>query len=222
MRPSLIVMLTHHDQTVPHALEVFEACKAGPAEYWGLKDRGLSRDHMRRLVDTIKRAHKTICFEVVHYSEAECLKSAQLAVEMEIDYVLGTSYYDSVNSLLTGTSAKYVPFCGRVSGIPSVLEGSIPEIIEEAERTAQREVYGFDLLAYRYRGDPVQLAREFVRAIDLPVVIAGSIGSFNQLDVIKELGPWAFTIGSAFFEHKFGHAVIREQIEEVVAYLNHR
>lgn len=222
MSPHLIVMLTHHDQTVPHALEVFEACKTSPAEYWGFKDRGLSGDRMKRLVDAIKRARKNVCFEVVHYGEAECLKSAQLAVEMDIDYVLGTRYYDSVNALLAGTSAKYVPFCGRVSGVPSVLEGSISEIIEEAETIARGEVYGFDLLAYRYRGDPVRLARAFVRAINLPVVIAGSIGSFNQLDVIKELHPWAFTVGSAFFEHKFGHAAIGEQIEEVIAHLNHR
>ena len=27
MRPDIIIMLTHHDVTVPNAAEVFEACK---------------------------------------------------------------------------------------------------------------------------------------------------------------------------------------------------
>jgi hypothetical protein len=174
------------------------------------------------LVDTIKRARKTVCFEVVRYSETKCLESARLALEMDIDYMMGTIYFDSVNELLKGTAARYVPFCGRVSGSPSVLEGSIVEIIDEAQEIAKQGVYGFDLLTYRYVGDPVQLAQTFVKAIDLPVVIAGSIRSFNQLDVVKALNPWAFTIGSAFFENKFGHFSICEQIEEVIAYLNRR
>ena len=222
MSPNLIVMLTHHDKSIPHALDVFKDCKDCPVEYWGFKDQGLSIDHMKRLVDTIKRARKTVSFEVVRYSETEYLESARLAVEMGVDYLMGTTYFDSVHELLEGTAVKYVPFCGRVSGSPSVLEGPISEIIDEAREIATHGVHGFDLLAYRYVGDPVRLAQTFVQAIDLPVVIAGSIRSVNQLDVIKALNPWAFTIGSAFFEGEFGHTSIREQIEVVSAYLNHR
>ena len=222
MSPNLIVMLTHHDKSVPHALDVFEECKNSSVAYWGFKDQGLAVGSMERLADTIKRACKTVCFEVVSYSETECLESAHVAVEMGVDYLMGTNYFDSVHDLLRGTTVKYVPFCGRVRGSPSVLEGSISEIIDEARETAMHGVYGFDLLAYRYVGDPVRLAQTFVQAIDLPVVIAGSIRSFNQLDVIKALNPWAFTIGSAFFENEFGHTSIREQIEEVSAYLSRR
>jgi hypothetical protein len=222
MSPNLIVMLTHHDKSVPHALDVFEECKDCPVEYWGFKDRGLSIDYMKRLVDTIKRARKNICFEVVRYSEKECLESAHMAVEMGVDYLMGTTYFYSVHELLKGTALKYLPFCGRVSESPSVLEGSISEIINEAQAIAAYGVYGIDLLAYRYVGDPVQLAQTFMQAIDLPVAIAGSIRSTNQLDVIKGLNPWAFTIGSAFFEHEFGHTSIREQIEAVSAYLSRR
>ena len=222
MNPNLIVMLTHHDKSVPHALDVFEECKDCSVAYWGFKDQGLALGPMERLADTIKRARKTVCFEVVRYSETECLESARLAVEMGVDYLMGTTYFDSVHELLKGTTVKYVPFCGRVSGSPSVLEGSISEIIDEAREIATHGVYGFDLLAYRYVGDPVRLAQTFVQTMDLPVVIAGSIRSVNQLDIIKALKPWAFTIGSAFFEHEFGHTSIREQIEGVSAYLNRR
>jgi len=222
MSPNLIVMLTHHDKNVPHALDVFEECKDCSVAYWGFKDQGLPVGHIKRLADTIKRARKTVCFEVVHYRETECLGSAHLAVEMGVDYLMGTTYFDSVHELLKGTAVKYVPFCGRVSGSPSVLEGSISEIIDEAREIATHGVYGFDLLAYRYVGDPVRLAQTFVKAIDLPVVIAGSIRSVNQLDMIKALNPWAFTIGSAFFENEFGHSSIRERIEGVSAYLSRR
>ena len=113
-----------------------------------------------------------------------------------------------------------MPFCGRVSGRPSVLEGSIPEIINEAKEISKNGVNGFDLLAYRYVGDPEKLASEFVKKVSLPVVLAGSISSFARLDKIKEVGPWGFTIGSAFFEKKFGDLPISKQIDKVVSYVN--
>ena len=222
MNPSLIVMLTHNDKSISNALDVFRECKDCSVEYWGFKDRGLTVNQMESLVDTLKRSRKTIYFEVVRYSEKECLESAQLAVEMDIDYMMGGIYYDSVHELLKRTTVKYVPFCGRVSGSPSVLKGSISDIIDEAREIARHGVYGFDLLAYRYMGDPVELAHTFMKAIDLPVVIAGSIRTFDQLNMVKALNPWAFTIGSAFFENKFGHTSIHGQIEEVIAYLHRR
>ena len=45
----LIVMLTHHDRTVPDAPEVFEACRGTGAEYWGMKEEGLPPERMRAL-----------------------------------------------------------------------------------------------------------------------------------------------------------------------------
>ena len=39
--PNLIVMLTHHDRTVPNAAEIFEACSHSRAKYWGFKEVGL-------------------------------------------------------------------------------------------------------------------------------------------------------------------------------------
>lgn len=36
--PSLIVMLTHEDQTVQNAYEIFDAYKDSDAEYWGFKE----------------------------------------------------------------------------------------------------------------------------------------------------------------------------------------
>ncbi len=223
MSSRLIVMLTYNDRTVPEALEVFEGAKSSRAEDWGFKDVGLPPDQMRRLVDRMKEAGKTTYLEVVRYSEEECLESASLAIKCGFDYLMGTVFYDSVLALLSSSTIKYMPFCGRVSGSPSILEGSIEEIVEEGKRVAARGVDGFDLLAYRHTGDPEGLARRFVREIPLPVVMAGSIGSFERLDRVREVAPWGFTIGSAFFDHKFGAGLsFGEQIDGVVSYLEGR
>ena len=52
----------------------------------------------------------------------------------------------------------YMPFVGQISGRPSVLEGTIEGMIEEAKTTwwIQKGLKGFDLLGYRYTGDAVQ------------------------------------------------------------------
>jgi len=217
---NLIVMLTYNDQTVENALEVFEGCKNSAAEYWGFKDVGLPVDQMKKLVANMKSAGKKICLEVVRYTERECLESARLAIDCGFDFLMGTLYYKPVGQLLRNKAIQYMPFCGRVSGRPSVLEGSIPEIINEAKEISKNGVNGFDLLAYRYVGDPEKLASEFVKEVSLPVVLAGSISSFARLDKIKEVGPWGFTIGSAFFEKKFGDLPISKQIDKVVSYVN--
>ncbi len=221
MKPELIVMLTHNDMTVPNAIEMFEECRGCQVQHWGFKDVGLPVDQMKELVERIKMAGKTACLEVVRYTEEECLESARLALDCGFDYLMGTLHYDSVDELLRGRPIKYMPFCGRVSGSPSVLEGAIQDIIAEAKRIAKRGVHGFDLLAYRYVGDAEDLARRFIREVDLPVVIAGSIGSFERLKRVKEMGPWGLTIGGAFFEQKFGEGLsFREQVDRVAACLS--
>ena len=50
-------------------------------------------------------------------------------------------------------------------------------------------MYGLDILAYRYTGDPEELAQKFIEEINLPVIIAGSINSFERLEKVKELNP---------------------------------
>src|SRR5450756_2078146 len=136
MIPKLIVMLTYNDKTVPNAFDVFETSKTARAENWGFKDIGLPPDQMKRVVNRMKDAGKTTYLEVVRYSEKECCESASLAVECGFDYLMGTVFYKSVSSFLREKSIKYLPFCGQVSGSPSILEGSIREIVEDAKRIA--------------------------------------------------------------------------------------
>ena len=213
-------MLTYNDETVEDALDVFEQCADLPCRFWGFKDIGLPPAQMNLLVDKMKEHGKTTFLEVVSLTEQECREGARLALDCGFDYLMGTVFYPSVFEFLKGKPIKFLPFCGRVTGHPSVLEGSIEEAISEAKKMEALGVDGFDLLAYRYVGDAEELTRQLIASIELPLVMAGSIDSFDRLDKVKQLNPWAFTIGSAFFDKKFvGDAPFRDQISSVLAYL---
>ena len=220
MNIKMIVMLTNHDKTTEDAIELFENCKNIPVEHWGFKNVGLPVDQMKRLVRNMKNANKKTFLEVVSYTEKECIEATELAIECEFDYLMGTMFYQSVYDLLKDKPIKYMPFCGKISGSPSVLEGSINDIIAHAKSIKEKNVYGLDLLAYRYTGDPLKLAKKFIEEIKLPVIIAGSINSFEKLEKVKKLNPWGFTIGGAFFNKKFVKGgSFKEQIERIVKYL---
>lgn len=217
--PELIVMLTHNDKTVEDAIEVFEAAKDTPVKYWGFKEIGLPKDKMKKLVDMMKSAGKTTFLEVVEYTEEECIAGAKIGIECGFDILMGTMYFDSVRDLAKEAGMKYMPFVGEIHGRPSILGGTIDGMIDEANGLIKKGVDGFDLLAYRFTGDPEELAARFVDEVDVPVCLAGSIKSFERLDKMKEIAPWTFTIGSAFFDKKFGDMSIKDQINVVCEYM---
>ena len=97
MRPNFIVMLTYNDETVADALELFERHKDTPVMHWGFKDVGLSPSKMKIVYDTMRAAGKTTFLEVVSLSEKEGLDGARLAVELGVDYLMGTVFFDSIN-----------------------------------------------------------------------------------------------------------------------------
>lgn len=220
MKTQLITMLTHNDQTVKNALEVFNECKDIENAFWGFKDVGLPKARMKELINAMKAAGKTTFLEVVSYSEEECMAGAQLALEVGFDYLMGTIFYESVWGMIKKHGLKYLPFVGKVHSSPSILEGSIDEIITQGKAIAAKGVAGFDLLAYRHVAEPEKLAKEFTAAMDIPVVIAGSIDSPARIDFVEAIGAWAYTIGGAFFEEKFVNAEgFRGNLEYVVKYM---
>jgi len=223
MESKLIIMLTHHDKTVKNAIDIFEENKDLPVSFWGFKDVGLDKENMRTLVENMRQAGKKTFLEVVTYTEAECMDGARLAVEYGFDYLMGTVYYKSVHDYLNECSISYLPFCGKVSGSPSVLEGSNEEIIEDAKDLIEKGIKGFDLLAYRHVIDGEKLAEDFIKAISVPVVIAGSINSFGRIDKMARLDPWAFTMGSALFDKCFiAEGTFRQNLQSVVEYMKMR
>ena len=213
----MIVMLTHNDLTVHNAYDIFDQCRNSRAKFWGFKEEPLPLEQMKKLFRYMKR--KTTFLEVVAYSEKECMDGAKKAVECNCDFLLGTTFSDSINEFCRLNHIKYMPFVGKITGRPSVLDGTVKDMIQEAKTYIAKGVYGIDLLGYRYTGDATRLNREFVANVNAPVCIAGSVNSYERLTELKSIAPWAFTIGGAFFENKFD-GTFQEQIDKVCEYVN--
>ena len=220
--PELIVMLTLNDKTVMDAIEVYEGARNSKAKFWGFKEEPLPEDQMKKLVGMMKDDGKTTFLEVVDYTEEGCIKGAEICARCGFDVLMGTLYFDSVKKICDDNGIRYMPFVGELSGRPSVMNGTIEGIIKEAnDLVDQKGLTGFDLLGYRYTGDAVKLNNEFVKNVRGDVCLAGSVNSFKRLDEVKATGAWAFTIGGAFFEKKFGeNLTFGEQIDVVIDYMN--
>jgi len=204
MKPELIVMLTYNDKTVENALELFSEMKETPVTYWGFKDVGLIPEKMKEVVDSMNAAGKTTCLEVVSLREEEGLVGAKLAVDCGFDVLMGTVFFDSINDFLKSKPVKYYPFPGHVHSHPSILDGTIEEIVQNARSMESKGVDGMDLLTYRYAGEnPTLLLREVVKATSVPIISAGSISSYDRIIEVRDSGAYGFTIGTAFFEKKF-------------------
>ena len=215
---NLIVMLTHNDETVNNAHEIFEKCKNSDAKFWGFKEKSIPIEQMKNLYKYMKECGKTTFLEVVEYTEKEGLEGAKIALECGCDILMGTMFFDSINEFCKKNNLRYMPFVGKVTERPSILEGEIDEIIKEANEYLKKGVYGFDLLGYRYTGNAVELNERFVLEVNAPVCIAGSVNGYERLDELKNINPWSFTIGSAFFENKFDGS-FEEQINKVCEYV---
>jgi hypothetical protein len=203
MKPDFILMLTNNDQTVKNALELFMECKDTPVIHWGFKDIGLPKEEMIKLVKAMKSAGKTTYLEVVSLTEAEGLEGARLAVEAGFDILMGTVFFSSINQYLKDKPVKYYPFPGHVYDHPSILDGSIDEIVAHAKFLESQGVAGMDLLTYRYVGNAPELLTKVVKATSVPIVSAGSIDNYQRLAEVWKAGATGFTIGSALFNKKF-------------------
>ena len=221
MLDKIIIMLTHNDMTVPNAIEIFEENKDLPIQLWGFKDVGMEPDKMEHLCTKMREAGKTSFLEVVSYTEEECMRGAKLAVECRFDYLLGTLYYDSVAEYIMENNLKYCPFAGEVSQSPSILQGTLEEMLMQEEQFAQKGVFGTDLLGYRYvDGDPNILSAEYIKNSKNPVILAGSIGSEDRMKLVKDMDPWAFTMGSALFTKNFAEdGSFRDNLVYVIEFL---
>jgi len=205
MKPKLILMFTLNDVTVPDAQEYFEMVKDLDVDYYGFKEIGLPEKEMKKLCDSIHSIGKEAFIEVVEYDEDKIIEPAKQAVKLGFDYLMGTIYYPSVMEIVNNSNLKYYPFCGKIYDRPSVLDGTIEEIAEDAKRIEAAGADGFDILAYRYKyPEKVDtLVKRLVSEINVPIVSAGSINSFERLQATEDQGAWGFTIGGAFFDKKF-------------------
>ena len=200
-----IFMLTHHDQTVANALEVYRELR--PIEglrYVGFKDVGATIEQLQQLTDAIKADGREVMLEVVSEAADAELRSIEAARQLGVDWILGGTHADEALAILAGSRARYCPFPGTIIGHPSLLRGTVESIAADAARlTALDGVYGLDLLAYRFDGDVEAAVAATVAASSGPVIAAGSVDSPERITTLAGLGVWGYTIGSAVFEGRF-------------------
>jgi mannose-6-phosphate isomerase-like protein (cupin superfamily) len=199
-----IFMLTRNDRTVADASQHLRTALSLGVRHIGFKDIGLPIDQLKALNRTIQAEGVTSYLEVVSLDRDSEITSARAAVDIGVDVLLGGTRVDDVLPILRGTGIQYFPFPGRITGHPSVLEGTIEEIVKSAKAiTTHGGVHGLDLLAYRSKVDVPALMEAVCAAVCKPVLVAGSIDTPERIGVVKEAGAAGFTIGTAALDGKY-------------------
>jgi hypothetical protein len=219
-----IFMLTLHDLTIPNAIEVFEEVKDSGLKFVGCKDVGLPLNKMKVLFKNMKDAGMTTFLEVVTYSEEEHFSGVKTAINVGADYLIGGMpwFTKKTLSFLRDNKAqiKYFPYIGEIEGHPCILKGEIDYIINNGKEFEKLGVDGINLLLYRYTGDQNKLLDRVARELNLPIIVAGSVDSFEKIKKLVDRNIWAFTIGGAVLERKMASKqTIREEIEAVLNFL---
>ncbi len=217
-----IFMLTHNDCTVEAPLKVLERVKPFGLRHIGFKDIGASRSEMAALAAGIRASGATSYMEVVSTDAENCLRSARLARDLEIDCLLGGTQVDEILSILRGSRTRYFPFPGRPFGCPTRLGGTPIEVEAQCRSFVEKGCAGADVLAYRATdADPLDLVAAARRGLGEKgfLIVAGSVTTPEQIRLLRSAGANAFTIGSAVFDLTFkpGADSIGEQLAAILS-----
>ena len=201
---AFIFMLTRNDRTVADAMDHLETAIAEGVRHIGFKDVGLPVPALRALRDRIRASGGTCYLEVVSEDRESEIASARAACEIGVDVLLGGTRARDVVPAIRGAGLRYMPFPGRVAGLPSVLHGPAGDIVASAAELAALDgVDGLDLLAWRFDGDVEALIARVVGQVRKPVVVAGSVTRPAQIAALTSAGAWGFTIGTAALDGVF-------------------
>lgn len=214
-----IFMLTRNDRTVEDASEQLQTALGLGVRHIGFKDVGLPIAQLKSLNAAIKAGGATSYLEVVSLDRDSEIASARAALEIGVDVLLGGTRAEDVLPVIAGRTVQYCPFPGRIVGHPSVLEGTIEEIVASATALAAREgVHGLDLLAYRSKQDVPALMKAVCAAVSKPVYIAGSIDTPERIAIVKQAGAAGFTIGTAALDGKYPavSATVPDQLSAII------
>ncbi|WP_193323850.1 4-hydroxythreonine-4-phosphate dehydrogenase [Marinifilum sp. N1E240] len=205
MSIDFIFMLTKDDQTISDARKYVKEIAAAGAKHIGFKDIGLSIEELKNLTEDLRKEGVTVYLEVVSLDAESEKQSAKVAMDLNVDYLLGGTRPELIAELVKDHSLKYYPFVGKIEDHPSILTGSISEIAAHAEQITSIEgVDGLDLLAYRFTGEDVPLLiQEVCNTSKKPVIVAGSIDREERIEVVKTKGASGFTVGTAAFAMEF-------------------
>jgi NAD(P)H-dependent flavin oxidoreductase YrpB (nitropropane dioxygenase family) len=219
-----IFMLTHHDVTIPNALEVFEEIKDTGLKFVGCKDIGLPIEKLQELFRKMKNADMTTFIEVVSNDEEKHFMGVEKAIRVGADYLIGGMPRFTAKTLEylkeKKANLKFFPYIGKVIGHPCSLEGSVDEIVNNGVEFGEMGIHGINLLLYRYTGNVNLLLDKVIGTLKIPLIVAGSIDDFEKIGEMKKKNVWAFTIGGAILEKKFApRKDIKEQVTTVLSLL---
>jgi uncharacterized protein related to proFAR isomerase len=214
-------MLTHNDVTVPNALDTIEVVKETSLRCIGCKDIGLDFDQYHELFARMKNYGMQSFLEVVTFNEEDHFKGVNLALKIDANYLIGgmPQFTEKTMKYIQKrrSDLKYFPYIGEVVGHPCVLQGSIDQLIEDGKQAEELGVDGVNLLLYRYKGNQTALFNKVIETLKVPIIVAGNVSNFQQIDELKRRNIWGFTIGGAIFEGKFDmRKSIKEQIQVVI------
>jgi uncharacterized protein related to proFAR isomerase len=211
-----IFMETYNDVTRADAISVYKEIRNTKLKFIGFKDIGLPIGQLKELHAMMKKDGRKTFLEVVSASEKETIQSIKVALELGVDYLIGGTFIDSTLPLIKNTNIKYFPYVGKIIDHPCKLRGSIEEMVQDTKKVKEKKIPGINLLAYRYNGDFDKLM-EKVSEVGLPMIVAGSIDSYERVSKMKEIGIWAFTIGGAIFDKKFvSNGSLKDNINAVL------
>ena len=213
-------MLTHHDVTIPNALQVFDEVKDTGLKCIGCKDIGLNVEQYKELFAGFRKHGIQSFLEVVTYSEQEHFRGIELASKIGADNLIGgmPQYTKKTMEHLKQSKTRlgFYPYIGKISGHPCILGGSVDEIIKDGEEAEKCGINGINLLLYRYTDNQKKLLAA-TKKLKVPLIVAGNVADFNQIKELKDNGVWAFTIGGAVLEKKFvENGSTKEQILSVL------
>lgn len=215
-----IFMLTRNDQTVPDAAEHLETAIACGIRHIGFKDIGLPFSELKKLADRIRESGAIAYLEVVSLDATSEARSAQAALEIGVDRLMGGTRPDVVVPIIKDAGIGYYPFPGVIADHPSVLKGTKEEIVESAIKLAAMDgVMGLDLLAYRWtEHDVAGMINAVCSAVAVPVVVAGSIGTPERIHSVAEAGAAGYTIGTAALDGQFPAALpdLKSQLQAIM------
>lgn len=213
-------MLTRHDRTVENCLDVYRQIHPVGIKHVGFKDIGVSTATLQKVTDAIHADGAISYMEVVSTSKIEELRSAETAVSLGVQRLLGGTQVDAILGITAGSSTSYYPFPGYPHDHPTKLGGQPSDIAAHCNSFMQKGCGGCDLLAYRATdADPVELVRAARRGLGSGyLIVAGSITGIERIREISEAGADAFTIGSAIFDGSYAprRETVISQLEAVV------
>ena len=203
--PHFIFMLTRNDRTLDDAHGHLQDAITSGIRHIGFKNVGLSTSALKELSSSIRACGASVYLEVVSLDEASEVASAQIALSLEVDYLLGGTRPEAVLPVIRGSAIEYYPFAGTIVGHPSRLVSSFEDTVANSKAlTDIAGVDGIDLLAYRFDGDAAALiANVCARVAPKRVIVAGSIDRAERIAAVVRGGAAAFTVGTAALDGKF-------------------